>query len=86
MATPFSPCDLLQQALQQYYALSSGSAVVAVETPQLGRVEYSAAKGNLGDLQRLIDGLAAACLACGGTLPPGLQLGRRKPFSFEAWP
>jgi hypothetical protein len=77
-----TPCDLYQQALAQLTLLMSGKAVAAVETPQLGRVEFSA--GNVADLQRLVDRLAGECIAAGGTATAGA--GRRRPISVEAWP
>jgi hypothetical protein len=78
---PMTPCEALAAAKQQMYLLAAGQAIVAVETPQLGRVEYS--KGSVTDLQRVIDGLAAECAASLGTTT---GTGRRKPISIEAWP
>jgi len=77
---PLTPCEALALAKQQLYLLSAGQAIVAVETPQLGRVEYS--KGSITDLQRVIDGLAAECAALTGQPTAG----RRRPISIEAWP
>jgi hypothetical protein len=77
---PLSPCEQLAQAQQQMYALASGQAVAEVETPQLGRVVYT--KADMGQLQRLIDSLAADCAASTGSATPG----RRRPISIEAWP
>lgn len=80
---PLTPCELLAQAKQQLLLLVSGQAVAEVETPQLGRVVYT--KSDIGQLQRIIDGLAADCAAslgltgCSGTA-------RRRPISIEAWP
>lgn len=79
---PLTPCDLLALAKQQFLALASGQAVAEVETPQLGRVVYT--KADMGQLQRVIDGLAADCAALTGTAT-GVT-GRRKPISIEAWP
>lgn len=78
---PLTPCDLLALAKQQFLALASGQAVAEVETPQLGRVVYT--KADMGQLQRVIDGLAADCAASLGTTT---GTGRRKPISIEAWP
>jgi len=75
-----SPCDALLQAKAQMMLLASGQAVVSVDTPQLGRVEFS--KGSIADLQRLIDGLAAECAALTGS-PTGM---RRRPINIEACP
>lgn len=77
---PLTPCDMLALARQQLAALVGGQAIVEVETPQLGRVVYS--KGDAGQLQRIIDGLAADCAALLGQPCPG----RRRPISIEAWP
>jgi len=76
---PTDPCQLLQMAQQQMFLLLSGQAVVTLETPQLGRVEYS--KADMAGLQRLIDNLTNQCNA-----QQGLTTSSRKPFSFEAWP
>lgn len=79
---PLSPCDALIQAKAQMYLLASGQAVVSVDTPQLGRVEYN--RGSIADLQRLIDGLAADCAALTGTTT-GAGM-RRRPINIEAAP
>jgi hypothetical protein len=76
-----SPCDALIQARQQMYLLASGQAVVSIDTPQLGRVEYS--RGSIADLQRLIDSLAAQCAEATGNASAGM---RRKPINIEAAP
>ena len=81
-ALPTNPCELLALAKQQYLLLSMGQAVVAIETPELGRVEFSAA--HIDTLQRLIDGLTSQCAAINGQTTAGQ--GRRKPISIEAWP
>lgn len=79
---PTDPCVLLALAEQQMYLLATGQSVAAVETPDLGRVEFSQA--NIGDLQRVIDDLRARCAAARG-YPQGVT-GRRRPISVEAWP
>lgn len=79
-----SPCALLEKALVQKGLLMSGKAVVAIDTPQLGRVEFG--QTQIGDLERWIQQLAAACAACGGPLPPGFTYQRRRPLSLEACP
>lgn len=76
------PCALLQQARGAMFLLCTGGAVAAIETPQLGRVEYT--PGKIADLQRVIDGLASQCAAANGIENAGA--GRRKPISIEAWP
>ena len=78
---PTDPCALLQLAQGQMIRLLSGTAVVAIETPQLGRVEYN--KADTDKLQRLIDQLSAQCAAQSGQQVTSTA---RKPFSFEAWP
>jgi hypothetical protein len=75
------PCQALAQAKQQMMLLASGQAVVAIDTPQLGRVEYN--RGSMADLQRLIDGLAADCAALTGNTSAGM---RRRPINIEAAP
>lgn len=87
-ATP-APCLLLAQARAQMALLVSGGQVTEVETPQLGRVTYSAPGGafnmSVGELQRYIDMLAAQCAEAGGD--PGVGAGmRRRPLSMQAWP
>jgi len=73
------PCTLLQMAKQAQYLLAAGQTTV-IETPSLGRVEFS--EGSIGDLQRLIDGLERQCaLANGNTNYP-----RRRILSIEACP
>lgn len=64
-----------------------GGAIRSIETPQLGRVEYSNPP-NIADLQRYIDMLAAQCAAMGGdpNVPGSAVSMRRKPISIEAWP
>jgi len=76
---PTDPCQLLALARQQLFLLMSGQGVAAIETPELGRVEFAAS--NVADLQRLIDSLAGQCAAAGGQ-----PSGRRRPISVEAWP
>ena len=74
----------LQNALGQLALFMGGQATVAVETPQLGRVEFN--KTNIGDLQRLIQQLTDACAAAGGPLPAGCSGLRRRPISVQVWP
>jgi len=74
-------CQQLALARQQMMLFLSGQGVTAVETPQLGRVEFSEAK--VADLQRLIDQLSAQCAAEQGLSTRGM---RRRPISIEACP
>ena len=85
-ATPpaTGPCALLQLALGQLGLLMSGQATAAIETPQLGRVEFT--RTNVGDLQRLIQTLGAQCAACGGQMPAGYNYLPRRPISIQGWP
>ena len=79
MATP--PIDyaaLLAAAQKQMLLLASGQAVVAVETPQLGRVVYN--QTDIASLQRLIDYLTVQ------VDPSAAVYVRRRPLSFEACP
>ena len=84
MATPSppatDPCTQLALAQAQLALLLAGQLPSAIETPQLGRVEF--AKASVGDLQRAIDSLTAQC----NQQTTGKATGRRKPFSMEAWP
>jgi len=69
---------LLALAQQQMALYLSGQAVVSIDNPQLGRVEYN--RTNISDLQRLINDLTAV-------VSPELALAtRRRPISIEAWP
>ena len=89
-ATPTqTPAEALLKAQQQMFLLLTGQMPASVETPQLGRVEYS--KTNVQDLQRLIDYLNQQVAAGGGDVwvPVGSMTGNsggRKPFSIMAWP
>jgi hypothetical protein len=77
--TPTDPCTLLAQAQNALGLLLSGQLPAEIETPQLGRVQFS--RANIGDLQRYIDTLTVQCNQANG-----IYGGGRKPFSFEAWP
>jgi hypothetical protein len=59
-----------------------GQSVSAIETPELGRVEFSVPQGSNLDME--IARAAAECAALTGEVAPGF--GRRKPISIEAWP
>jgi len=78
-----TPCQQLADAKAKLAAILSGDAPAAIETPQLGRVEFS--KVTAGDLQRLIDQLTVECaIATGNTAL--LRMARRRPISVEAVP
>jgi hypothetical protein len=79
---PLTACQQLANAKAQMILLASGQAVAEVETPQLGRVTFT--KGDIGNLQRLIDQLTIACNIENGV--PPCMAGGRKPLSFEACP
>jgi gpW len=86
---PMTPAEALAAAQQQMFLLLSGQMPASVETPQLGRVEYS--KTTPQDLQRLIDYLNQQVAAGGGDtwVAAGTMTGNqggRKPFSILAWP
>jgi hypothetical protein len=79
------PCQQLAAARAQMTMLMSGGAIRSIETPQLGKLEYSNPP-NVADLQRYIDMLAAQCAAAGGDPGTGGAAMRRRPISIEAWP
>jgi hypothetical protein len=77
--TPVSPyAELLVMASAQMARYAAGQAVVAIETPQLGRVVYN--QTNIADLQRFIDWLKAQID------PTSAVTMRRRPISIEACP
>ena len=82
MAAPTDPTtyylELLAVAQAQMARYASGQAVVAIETPALGRVVYN--QTNIADLQRLIDWLQAQIDPASATTM------RRRPISVEACP
>lgn len=78
--TPDQAQTLLDQATQAYFNLLTGQLPLAVETPQLGRVQF--ADVSPADLQRLIDYLNGIVAGNGD----GTGASVRKPFSFFAWP
>ena len=80
-AQPYNPCELLKLAQEQMAALATGRHVRLVETPQLGRVEYSTARAS--DLQRMIDTLKRECAAYLG-IPTAATA--RGPISIEVDP
>jgi hypothetical protein len=77
--TATDPCTLLAQAQNALNLLLMGQLPAEIETPQLGRVQFS--RANIGDLQRYIDTLTVQC-----NQAQGICGGGRKPISFEAWP
>ena len=80
-ATTVTPCDRLAAALAQLDAMIGGKMVRAVETPQLGRVEY--AQTDVTELQRLIADLQVQCAESMGL---DTYYMRRRPISMEAEP
>jgi gpW len=76
-------CEQLAQLQAQMVLLMSGQAPVAIETPQLGRVEFTQA--NIGNVQRLIDQLAYQCALENGDYLAACR-SRRRPINLEAWP
>lgn len=82
MAPTLTPCEQLALLQAQMQLLVSGQAVRAVDTPQLGRVEFSQA--SITDLQREIERLSALCAQQLG-LSDGTTI-RRRPINIEAWP
>ena len=76
-------CEQLALAQTQLILLMSGQATAAIDTPQLGRVEFT--KGDVGSLQRLIDQLTYQCAVESGDYATMYRC-RRRPISLEAWP
>jgi hypothetical protein len=86
------PSWYLAQAQQQMFLLLTGQLPAAVETPQLGRVQFNPTSS--ADMQRMIDYLSGL-VANGDVWPdPSNPMGSmtsgytrgRKPFSFFLWP
>jgi hypothetical protein len=73
------PCAMLADAQQKYYLLMTGGATQVIETPMLGRVEFTPA--NADQLGRFIGSLQDQCARQNGQ-----QTLRRRPISFEACP
>jgi len=81
-APAYNPCEALKAAQLQLAAIATGRHVRVVETPQLGRVEYSTAR--VGDLQRVVEDLKRQCAEYMGLSTAGY--GARRPISVEAEP
>jgi hypothetical protein len=80
-ALPFNdPCAMLAVAQQAMYLLAAGQQVTVIETPALGRTEFS--QGSIGNLQRIIDGLQRQCAEANGIT----NYPRRRVISIEACP
>jgi hypothetical protein len=86
------PSWYLTQAQQQMFLLLTGQLPAAVETPQLGRVQFTPT--NATDMQRMIDYLSGLVAngdvwpdpsSPGGSWSTGYTRGR-KPISFYEWP
>lgn len=73
------PCAMLADAQQKYYQLITGGAPQVIETPLLGRVEFTQA--NADQLGRFIGALQDQCARANGQATL-----RRRPISFEACP
>ena len=73
------PCGLLVAMQAKYIELLSGGAPSVIETPLLGRVEFTPA--NADNLGRLIAELQSQCARASGQPTMG-----RRPISFEACP
>jgi len=73
----------LTQAQDALFKLLTGQLPSGVDTPQLGRVTFSAT--NVADLQRLIHYLDGV-VASSGSTTNGTSGAVRKPFSFYGWP
>lgn len=82
-AAPLTACQQLALLQAQMALYASGRAPVVVETPQLGRVEFS--KASMGDIQRLIDTLTYQCAIENGDYCTARRA-RRRPISMESWP
>ena len=80
--TPMTPCDRLAAAQARLDGLMLGQSVTEVETPQLGRVQFSVAGNSISDLQRYIAALQKECAAYMGVAPPFA----RGPISIEVDP
>ena len=74
-----TPCERLALAQAQLDAVMSGKSVRAVETPQLGRVEYQSA--SVTDLHRIIAALKNECAQY-----LGIAYSPRGPISIEVEP
>jgi hypothetical protein len=82
-SVPLTACQQLAMLQTQMALYLSGQAPAAIETPQLGRVEFS--KTSVGDIQRLIDNLTYQCAIENGDYCAARRA-RRRPISMEAWP
>ena len=66
-AQVYDPCAALATAKAQLAKTVTGGAVRAVETPQLGRVEFANSPSGTADLMRLINALERECAAATGS-------------------
>ena len=82
-SVPLTACQQLALLQAQMTLYLSGQAPSAVETPQLGRVEFS--KTTVGNIQRVIDDLAYQCAIENGDYAAARR-SRRRPISMESWP
>jgi len=73
-----TPEQMLALAQKQMALLLAGKAPSAIDTPQLGRVEFFPT--DIGQLQQLINSLQMQ------VDPTSAWRYRRRPLSLEAWP
>ena len=76
------PAVLLAQLIDARNKILTGTAVIEVETPNLGRVQFTG-KGDLAAINREIARLLP--LVCPDTATDSAAT-RRRPISVEAWP
>ena len=79
-ATSLTPCELLALAEEQLAKAMMGGQVLVVDTPQLGRVEFSQA--NITNAQAYIDLLRRKCAESQGQR----YCGGRRPISIQGMP
>jgi hypothetical protein len=79
--TDLTPCERLSLAQIRFDQMMSGRVVSEVETPQLGRVQFSGT-ADVGELRRYIESLKKDCAASLGIAP----MRGRGPISVEVDP
>jgi uncharacterized membrane protein len=79
---PATAAKMLDQAQTALFNLITGQMPSGVDTPQLGRVTFTAT--NVADLQRMIDYLSGVVAT--GDPTGNTSANRRIPFSFLGWP
>jgi hypothetical protein len=78
-----TPCDRLAAAQARLDAMMTGGNITEIETPQLGRVQFSSGDVKLSDLQRYVETLKQECAAYLGL---GVVTSKRGPISVEVDP